>query len=68
MTGILYHIINEARKNNVKRLKAKFIPTTKNKPIENLLSDSKFSKENDYWVYNIETPFNMPEFLTLIVK
>jgi FkbH-like protein len=66
--AILYHIINEARKNNVKRLKAKFIPTTKNKPIENLLSDSKFSKENDYWVYNIETPFNMPEFLTLIVK
>jgi FkbH-like protein len=66
--AILYHIINEARKNNVKKLKAKFIPTAKNKPIEHLLSDSKFSKENNFWVYNIETPFNMPEFLTLRVK
>ena len=66
--AILYHIINEAKKNNVKRLKAKFIPTTKNKPIEHLLPDSKFSRENDFWVYNIETPFNLPEFLTLRVK
>ena len=66
--AILYYIINEARENNVKRLKAKFIPTAKNKPIENLLPDSKFTKENDFWVYNVETPFNMPEFLTLRVE
>jgi len=66
--AILCYIINEARKNNVKKLKAKFIPTAKNKPIENFLSDSKFSKENDFWVYNTEIPFNMPEFLTLRVE
>lgn len=66
--AILYYIINEAKKNKVKKLKAKFIPTSKNKPIENLLPDCKFSKEGDYWVYNIETPFNMPEFLTLRVE
>ena len=66
--AILYYIINEARKNNVKRLKAKFIPTPKNKPIENLLQDSNFYQENDFWVYNIEIPFNMPEFLTLRVE
>jgi len=66
--AILFHIINEAKKNKVKKLKAKFIPTAKNKPIENLLEDSKFFKENDFWVYNIEKPFNMPEFLTLRVE
>jgi len=66
--AILYYIINEAKKNNVKRLKAKFVPTAKNKPIENLLPDSKFIKEDNFWVYNIETPFNMPEFLTLRVE
>jgi len=66
--AILFHIINEAKRNKVKKLKAKFIPTAKNKPIENLLQDSKFSKENDFWVYNIERPFNMPEFLTLRVE
>ena len=66
--AILYYIINEARKNNVQRLKAKFIPTSKNKPAENLLEDSNFFQENDFWIYNIETPFNMPEFLTLRVE
>jgi len=66
--AILYYIINEAKKNNVKKLKARFIPTAKNKPVENLLPDSNFSKENDFWVYDIETPFNMPEFLTLRVE
>ena len=66
--AILYYIINEAKKNNVKKLKAKFIPTEKNKPVENLLPNCKFSKDGDFWIYDIETPFNMPEFLTLRVE
>ena len=52
----------------LKDLKLNLFPTTKNKPIEHLLPDSKFSRENNFWVYNIETPFNLPEFLTLRVK
>ena len=66
--AILYYIINEAKKNNVKRIKAKFVPTAKNKPIENFLPDSGFSHENDFWIYNVEKPFNMPEFLTLRIE
>lgn len=66
--AILYFIINEAKKNNVKKLIAKFIPTEKNKPIENFLPNSNFIKENDYWIYNLEIPFNMPDFLTLRVE
>jgi FkbH-like protein len=63
--GMLSFIINQAKKNNIKRLKAKFIPTSKNKPIENFLPNCKFHQENDFWIYNLETPFNMPNFLTL---
>ncbi len=63
--GMLFFIINQAKKNNVKRLKAKFIPTPKNKPIEDFLPNCKFHQENDFWIYNLETPFNMPDFLTL---
>lgn len=63
--AMLFYIINEAKKNKIKIIKAKFIPTLKNKPIENLLPDSGFVKNDDFWVYNVEKPFNKPKFLTL---
>jgi FkbH-like protein len=63
--AMLYFIINQAKKNNVKRLKAKFIPTLKNKPIEDFLLNSKFYEENGFWIYNLDKPFNIPNFLTL---
>jgi len=63
--AILYFIINEAKNNNIKILKAKFIPTEKNKPIENFLSDCQFYKKDGFWIYNLNKPFNMPNFLTL---
>jgi len=63
--AMLYFIIKQAKKNNVKRLKAKFIPTLKNKPIEDFLPNSQFYEENGFWIYNLEKPFNMPGFLTL---
>ena len=63
--AILYFIINKAKNNNIKILKAKFIPTEKNKPIENFLTDCQFYKKDDIWIYNLNKPFNMPNFLTL---
>ena len=63
--AILYFILNEAKNNNIKRLKAKFIPTEKNKPIENFLPDCQFYKKDGVWIYNLDKPFNMPDFLTL---
>ena len=49
-------------------MKAKFIPTEKNKPTENFLSDCQFYKIDDVWIYNLDKPFNMPDFLTLSVE
>ena len=65
--AILNYIINEARKNNVKRLLAKYVPTDKNKPIEGFLEDNGFIKKDEYWIFDLQKPFNMPKFLTLSV-
>ena len=43
--GIMTYIINKAKENNIEKINADFIPTQKNKPIENLLSDHEFKKE-----------------------
>jgi len=63
--AILYFIITKAKNNNIKRLKAKFIPTEKNKPIENFLPSCQFYEKDGFWIYNLDKPFNMPDFLTL---
>jgi len=61
--GILGHIINIAKESGVEKIKAKFVPTQKNKPIESFLPDCGFSKEADYWVYLISSNFAIPEYL-----
>jgi FkbH-like protein len=66
--GILGHIINEARKNNVEKIKAEFIPTLKNKPVENFLPACGFKKENNYWVYTINSDFKIPGYLQVSVE
>jgi len=66
--AILNYVINEARKNNVLKIKAKYIPTNKNKPIENFLSDNGFVNEGEFWIFDVNKTFNMPDFLTVIVE
>ena len=66
--GILAHIINKARENKVEKIKAQFIPTKKNKPIENFLPSCGFQKESEYWVYKINSSFKAPEYLTVSVE
>ncbi|MGC2309179.1 MAG: HAD-IIIC family phosphatase [Nitrososphaeraceae archaeon] len=64
--GIMQHILNEARKEGVRRVKGRYIPTKKNKPCENFLSKSGFKKEEEYWVYSFDSPFKMVKHLELI--
>ena len=63
--GILSYIINKAKEAGVERLKAQFVPTTKNKPIEDFLPNCGFEKEDDHWVYNIKSQFVIPDCLTI---
>lgn len=63
--GILSHIVNKARESGVERIKAQFVPTSKNKPIEDFLPNCGFKKEGDYWVYSIKSQFVIPDCLTV---
>ncbi len=66
--GILDYIIKKAKENKIKRIKAEYIPTQKNKPIENFLPNCGFKKEGNYWIYNCDEEFKVPNFLIISVK
>ena len=61
------YIVNEAEKESVEQINSKFIPTHKNKPIENFLPNCNFKKGNDYWTYMIKSKLSFPEYLELEV-
>ena len=65
--AIINYVIEEARKNNIEKIKAQFIPTEKNLPIQNFLPSCGFQKEDDFWVYHVEKPFKSPDFVTVEV-
>lgn len=63
--GIMSYIIDKAKKNGIENIKAQFIPSQKNKPIEEFLPNCGFQKEGEFWKYSLKTPFNVPECLTI---
>ncbi len=66
--GMLGYIINKAKENGIEIIKAQFIPSQKNKPIENFLPNCGFQKDGDYWVYSLKTQFIIPDYLTVHVE
>ena len=64
--GIMQHILNEARKEGISRVRGRYIPTKKNKPCESFLSNSGFKNEGEYWVYSFDAPFKMVKHLEVI--
>ena len=63
--GILSSILQRAKEEGVKKIKASFIPTEKNKPCENFLKDCGFQKEDDYWVFSLENDIKTPKHLKI---
>jgi FkbH-like protein len=53
--GIMEYILNEARKEGIRRVKGRYIPTSKNKPCENFLTHSGFKKDGEDWVLPLES-------------
>jgi FkbH-like protein len=66
--GIISYIINKAKENKVEKIKAQFIPTPKNKPVENFLPSCGFRKEGENWVYPINSSFKVPDYLVVSVE
>ena len=66
--GIMAHIINKAKESGVKKIKANFFPTQKNKPVEYFLPNCEFTKKGDFWEYIIKSEIKLPEYLTVKVE
>lgn len=66
--GMLSYVINKARENKIERLKAQYVPTKKNKPIESFLPNCGFKNEGNYWVYSVNSSFKVPDYLRVSVE
>ena len=61
--AILSQILKDAKANGVDEVKANFIPTQKNKPAENFLSDYGFEKQENFWIYKLNNEIKTPKHL-----
>ena len=52
-SAILTEIIKKAKMNGINEIRANFVPTSKNKPSENFLSDFGFQKRDEQWIYDL---------------
>ena len=63
--GILYQIIEKARKEGVSKVRGEYIKTKKNKPAENFFPAFGFKKEGNFWVFDTKNHFKKPEHLAM---
>ncbi len=61
--AILSQILLDAKKNGIEEIRAEFIPTEKNKPAENFLSEYGFEKQDAFWVYKLNNDVKLPNHL-----
>ena len=61
--AILSQILPDAKVQGVDEVTAQFIPTQKNKPAENFLSDNGFEKEGNSWIYKLNSEIKIPNHL-----
>ena len=66
--GIFYYIVNEAKKHGIKIIKSIYIQTEKNEPIQNFLSNCGFKQVNNFWEYDLNDAFKMPDFIKIEVE
>ena len=66
--AILSQILKSAKENGVEEIKAEFIPTQKNKPSENFLSDYGFKKQNNFWIYKLNNDIKSPKHLKVEIE
>ena len=63
--AIMSEILKDAKKNNIEKVYANFVPTKKNKPAEEFLPQNGFKKENDLWVFDLNDQIISPEHLKI---
>ena len=68
MNGIPFAKVESSLIIVLKSVKAKFIPTEKNKPAEEFLPTYGFKKSDDYWIFDLNEPIKSPDHLKIIVE
>lgn len=63
--ALLGQIIERAKMEGIKKVKAQYIKTKKNKPAENFLSDFGFVRNGDIWVFETTKSIKKPEHLVI---
>jgi FkbH-like protein len=63
--AIMEFILNEAKKEGIRKVRGQYIPTKKNKPCEEFLPKVGFKKEGEYWIYSSEAPIKMTKHIEL---
>jgi len=66
--AILSEILKEAKSKKVDKIKAEFIPTEKNKPAENFLSNFGFKKQDKFWIYKLNSDIKSPNHLKVEIE
>lgn len=66
--GIITYIINKAKESGVEKIKASFLPTQKNKPVEDFLPNCEFKKDGEFWIYTVKSEIKLPDYLTVKVE
>ncbi len=66
--GILSQILIDAKNNGIEEIRASFLPTQKNKPAENFLSDYGFKKEGEHWIYKLNNEIKLPKHLKVEIE
>ena len=63
--AILHYIVSKAKEKGVEAIRANYIPTQKNKPIETLLPNCGFEQDGDSWIIKPKTDFKFPDYIKL---
>lgn len=66
--AIMQFILSEAKKEGIKRVVGRYIPTKKNKPCQEFLPSLGFKREGEDWVYYTHIPIKTVKHLELIAE
>jgi FkbH-like protein len=66
--AILIEIVKKAKENGIDEIRANFIPTEKNKPSENFLSDFGFKKNGEQWIYDLNNETKISNHLEVEIE
>jgi len=66
--AMISHILRNAKNNNIEEFKAEFIPSQKNKPAENFLSNFGFKKQDQFWIYDLNNNIKSPNHLKVEIE